>query len=54
MDEKWDEIKGKAKEEAGELSDDEELESEGKLDQAKGEAKGAWEKAKDAARDATR
>ena len=54
MDEKWDEVKGKAKEQAGKVTDDEELEAEGKLDQAKGKTKEAWEDAKDAARDASR
>jgi uncharacterized protein YjbJ (UPF0337 family) len=61
VDEKWDQVKGKAKEQVGEATDDEDLEAEGKLDQAKGKAKEGWEdtkeagtKAKEAVRDATR
>jgi uncharacterized protein YjbJ (UPF0337 family) len=61
VDEKWDQVKGKAKERVGEATDDEDLEAEGKLDQAKGKAKEGWEdtkeagaKAKEAVRDATR
>jgi uncharacterized protein YjbJ (UPF0337 family) len=54
MNEKLDQMKGKAKEQAGKLTDDEELEAEGKADQAKGNAKEAWEHTKDAARDVTR
>ena len=50
MDEKIDKAKGEIKEHAGEMTDDRELEAEGKRDQAKGDVKGAWEKAKDAAR----
>jgi uncharacterized protein YjbJ (UPF0337 family) len=37
----WDEAKGRVKEAAGDLTDDEELEREGKLDQAKGKVKDA-------------
>ena len=36
---KWDQAKGKAKEEAGKATDDQSLENEGKADQAKGEVK---------------
>jgi len=61
VDEKFDQVKGKAKERVGEATDDEDLEAEGKLDQAKGKAKEGWEdtkeagaKAKEAVRDATR
>ena len=54
MDEKLDQVKGKAKEQAGKLTDDEDLEAEGKVDQAKGNAKEAWQHTKDAARDVTR
>jgi len=42
---KFDELKGRAKEAAGDLTDDEELEAEGKTDQAAGKVK---EKADDA------
>jgi len=42
---KFDELKGRAKEAAGDLTDDEELEAEGKTDQAAGKVK---EKAHDA------
>jgi uncharacterized protein YjbJ (UPF0337 family) len=48
IDNKADELKGKAKEAAGRLSDDEELKAEGKGDQAKGNIKQAGEKIKDA------
>jgi uncharacterized protein YjbJ (UPF0337 family) len=54
VDEKVDQIKGKAKEHAGKLTDDEDLEARGKGDQAKGNAKEAWNDTKDAVRDATR
>lgn len=42
------EAKGKAKEAAGEATDDEHLEAEGKADQAKASLKQAGEKVKDA------
>ncbi|NLF03551.1 MAG: CsbD family protein [Actinomycetales bacterium] len=42
------EAKGKFKEKAGELTDDERLEAEGKVDQAKANLKQAGEKVKDA------
>ena len=41
-------LKGKAKEAAGKLTDDEQLEAEGKGDQAKSDFKQAGEKVKDA------
>jgi uncharacterized protein YjbJ (UPF0337 family) len=40
--------KGRAKETAGKITDNERLEYEGRADQAKGQAKGAMEKLKDA------
>ena len=40
MDEKFDEAKGRIKEAAGDLTDNDELRAEGKLDQAKGKLKG--------------
>ena len=43
-------LKGKAKEAAGRLRDDERLEAEGKADQTKASAKQAGEQAKDALR----
>jgi uncharacterized protein YjbJ (UPF0337 family) len=46
-----DKLKGKAKETAGEVTDDEDLEAEGKADQLKGGAEKAWGKVKDAAED---
>ena len=45
---KGEELGGKAKEAAGKLTDNEELEAEGKADQAKANLKQAGEKAKDA------
>jgi uncharacterized protein YjbJ (UPF0337 family) len=53
MEGKWDEAKGDAKEAAGKATGDEELEAEGKKDQALGEGKQGWEKLKEAADDAT-
>ncbi|HEX3004244.1 MAG TPA: CsbD family protein [Angustibacter sp.] len=41
-------LKGKAKEAAGKLSDDERMEAEGKGDQSKADLKSAGEKVKDA------
>jgi uncharacterized protein YjbJ (UPF0337 family) len=49
-----DKMKGKAKEAAGRMTDNERLEAEGKIDQAKGDMKSAGEKAKDAAKDVFR
>jgi uncharacterized protein YjbJ (UPF0337 family) len=47
FDAKADELKGKAKETAGRVTDDEELEAEGRGDQTKGNLKQAAEKVKD-------
>lgn len=43
--------KGKAKEAYGDLVDDEELEAEGRVDQAKADVKNAAEKIKDAVKE---
>jgi uncharacterized protein YjbJ (UPF0337 family) len=40
MDEKIDEAKGRIKEAAGDLTDDDDLKAEGKVDQGKGKVKG--------------
>ena len=48
---KKDELAGKAKERAGELSDDEEMAAEGRGQRAKGSLKQAGEKIKDAFKD---
>jgi uncharacterized protein YjbJ (UPF0337 family) len=40
MDDKIDQAKGRIKEAAGDLTDNDELKAEGKLDQAKGKVKG--------------
>lgn len=48
IDNKADELKGKAKETVGKLQDDEELQAEGKADQRKGNIAQAGEKLKDA------
>jgi uncharacterized protein YjbJ (UPF0337 family) len=50
-DAKADEINGKVKETTGHVTNDEELEAEGKGEQVKGNLKQAVEKAKDAFRD---
>lgn len=47
-----DKAKGKVKEGAGKLSDNDRLVAEGKVDQAKGDVKHSVEKGKDAAKDA--
>ncbi|HEY2206877.1 MAG TPA: CsbD family protein [Pseudonocardia sp.] len=47
IDNKSEELKGQAKEHAGKATDDQELEAEGKGDQAKGGLKQAGEKVKD-------
>jgi uncharacterized protein YjbJ (UPF0337 family) len=47
MGEKTDKAKGHVKETVGDLTDNERLEREGKLDQASGDVKGAAENAKD-------
>ena len=44
----WDETKGRVKEAAGDLTDDEELEREGKIDQGKGKVKDAVDSVGDA------
>jgi uncharacterized protein YjbJ (UPF0337 family) len=48
IDNQADKLKGKAKETAGTLNGDEELRTEGKADQTKGNIKQAGEKVKDA------
>ena len=53
MEGKWDETKGDVKEQAGKLTGDEELEGEGKVDQAEGNVEQAWDKTKDAVDDLT-
>jgi uncharacterized protein YjbJ (UPF0337 family) len=45
-------LKGKAKETIGRATDDEELEAQGRADQAKADLKDAGEKVKDAIKDA--
>jgi uncharacterized protein YjbJ (UPF0337 family) len=45
-------LKGKAKESIGRATDDEELEAQGRTDQAKSSLKQAGEKVKDAVKDA--
>jgi len=52
MEAGMDKVKGRVKEAAGKLTDNERLEAEGKVDQAKGDVKSAAEKAKDAVKDA--
>ena len=52
MGEKADEAKGRVKEAAGDLTDDDRLKREGKMDQASGNVQSAWGEAKDDARDA--
>jgi uncharacterized protein YjbJ (UPF0337 family) len=47
-----DEAKGRAKRAVGELTDDEQLKREGKVDKASGSAKRAVDKAADKAKDA--
>lgn len=44
-------VKGKSKEAAGKVTDDEKLEAEGRFDQAKADAKQAGEKVKDIFKD---
>ncbi len=51
IENKADDLKGKGKEAAGALTDDNELRSEGKTDQGKASMKDAGEKVKDAAGD---
>ena len=49
---KGEDLKGKAKETVGRATDDEELEAQGRTDQAKANLKDAGEKVKDAIKDA--
>jgi uncharacterized protein YjbJ (UPF0337 family) len=49
MSEKADELLGKAKEKAGEMKDDPDLEAEGRSDQVEAEVKEGAQKLKDAA-----
>ena len=50
IDAKSDELKGKVKEGVGDATDDQGLQTEGKVDQAKGHLKESAEKVKDAFR----
>jgi uncharacterized protein YjbJ (UPF0337 family) len=52
MGEQIDKAKGKAKQAAGDVTDDDSLRREGKVDEASGKAKGALDDAKDKAGDA--
>jgi uncharacterized protein YjbJ (UPF0337 family) len=54
MGEIIDKVKGKIKQTAGVLAGDKKLEREGKVDQAKGEVKGAVANVKHAVKDAAR
>jgi uncharacterized protein YjbJ (UPF0337 family) len=47
----WDEVEGKAKEKAGELTDDESLEREGEVQEKWGEAKEKMDEVEDEVRD---
>jgi uncharacterized protein YjbJ (UPF0337 family) len=49
---KFDEMKGRAKEAAGDLTDDDDLENEGKVDRASGAIKDKVDKATDKVKDA--
>lgn len=51
MGENWDKLSGKAKETVGTATDDERLETEGKIDQGKGSVKGAVDDVADAVKD---
>jgi uncharacterized protein YjbJ (UPF0337 family) len=51
IENKADDLKGKGKEAAGAVTDDNELRAEGKTDQSKASVKDAGEKVKDAAGD---
>jgi uncharacterized protein YjbJ (UPF0337 family) len=51
---KSDELKGRAKEAAGAVSDDDALRREGKVDQAAGKVKRKFQKAVDTVRDAAK
>lgn len=46
-----DDAKGRAKEAAGDLTDDDDLKNEGKIDQGKGKAKDAVDKVSDKVKD---
>ncbi len=48
----WDDVKGRAKEAAGDVTDDDELKREGKLDRAAGSVKDKASEATDKIRDA--
>ncbi len=48
---KLDDVKGRAKRQAGEWTGDEKLQGEGLADQAKGKVQNAWGKVKDGAHD---
>jgi len=52
MSGKMDDLKGRAKEAAGDLTDDKDLEREGKMDRASGAIKDKVDDVKDAAQDA--
>jgi uncharacterized protein YjbJ (UPF0337 family) len=52
MSGKTDELKGRAKEAAGAITDNDKLRREGKVDQAKGKVKQAVDKAADRAKEA--
>ena len=52
MEAGMDKMKGNAKEAVGKMTDNEKLEAEGKIDQAKGNMKSAAENAKDGVKDA--
>ena len=54
MGDKMDQLSGKAKETAGRATGDQRLEDEGKVDQAKGDAKESLEHAKDSLDNLTR
>jgi uncharacterized protein YjbJ (UPF0337 family) len=51
-DGKFDEMKGRAKEAAGDLTDDDDLKKEGKVDRASGAVKDKVDKATDKVKDA--
>ena len=52
MGEKTDQAKGRVKQAVGDLTDDEQLKREGKVDELSGKVKGAFEDLKDKAEDA--
>ncbi len=53
-DGKFDEMKGRAKEAAGDLTDDDDLKNEGKVDRAEGSVKGMLDRATDKIKDLVR